>query len=559
MFIKSIKISGFKCFPEKEEVIEFKLPMDDVEGSGLNTLVGKNNSGKSTVFEAIDFLRNGASKDLADLRNKNIDPEAEFFVELEFVGKIRDVITNFSEKKLDDYMENLSGKTDEQRILVRRSSKTYKIQQNKKEVEITPKKVCLWNFVTSQFENPSGLDADFKKLFELDFIWADTNPEDITKFGSTTICGKLLSKIVKAFKDKEEYKNFSNAHHTAFNDPTSGLKKELDNIEKRTKDVFKGQFGDADIKFHFDLVDIDSFFKNTKIKISDGKMETYLDENGSGMQRSVALALLQVYAEDLVKHPENDAAKKPFYLFIDEPEICLHPQAQKKLLFALKQIARRQQVFITTHSPYFIDPEFIENIYKFDKTQSGITVTTLDTNGDFGKKEKGVLDTNVKEIFFADKVLCVEGKVDVKRVLKFLEAEKIDVLSITVIKMHGKQEMKKYKKIFSAFVKDYQILLDLDAICAQKETGGLKCDLFSDETGIENKIVSLAKTKRSDLVSSVLNEEEKKLKEEILSELYLKNIFVLSEGEIEDYLDSFGAIVLPSERRDELVRIFSLF
>ena len=86
------------------------------------------------------------------------------------------------------------------------------------------------------------------------------------------------------------------------------------------------------------------------------------------MQRSVALALLQVYAESLVQNPENPDIQKPFYLFIDEPEICLHPQAQKKLLVALKGIAKQKQLFITSHSPYFIDPDLIGNIYRFQNT-----------------------------------------------------------------------------------------------------------------------------------------------------------------------------------------------
>jgi hypothetical protein len=38
-----------------------------------------------------------------------------------------------------------------------------------------------------------------------------------------------------------------------------------------------------------------------------------MEEKGSGMQRSVALALLQVYADELTKHPEEGGLKKPFF------------------------------------------------------------------------------------------------------------------------------------------------------------------------------------------------------------------------------------------------------
>lgn len=71
------------------------------------------------------------------------------------------------------------------------------------------------------------------------------------------------------------------------------------------------------------------------------------------MQRAVALSLLQVYA-DLTSNAANAPVSKPFYLFIDEPEICLHPTGQKKLLDALMVISKTKQVFVTTHSPFML-------------------------------------------------------------------------------------------------------------------------------------------------------------------------------------------------------------
>jgi len=98
MFIKRITIQNFKSF--QNESIDFFTPD---EGSGLNIFVGENNSGKSTVFEAVDFLRNGVKVSLEDLKNKYKKDE-EMFVEIEFSGNIKDVIENFSIKKLNDLM-----------------------------------------------------------------------------------------------------------------------------------------------------------------------------------------------------------------------------------------------------------------------------------------------------------------------------------------------------------------------------------------------------------------------------------------------------------------------
>ena len=55
MSIKKLSITGLRGFSEKTE-IEFALPDNKNAGSGLTVLVGPNNSGKSTIIEAIHLL-----------------------------------------------------------------------------------------------------------------------------------------------------------------------------------------------------------------------------------------------------------------------------------------------------------------------------------------------------------------------------------------------------------------------------------------------------------------------------------------------------------------------
>ena len=54
MFISQLNVTNFKIFKDKIS-LKFNVPNGRV-GSGLNIFVGENNTGKSTVFEAIDFL-----------------------------------------------------------------------------------------------------------------------------------------------------------------------------------------------------------------------------------------------------------------------------------------------------------------------------------------------------------------------------------------------------------------------------------------------------------------------------------------------------------------------
>lgn len=359
-----MQITNFRCFQSNTEPLNFMIPDGETLGSGLNILVGENNTGKSTVFEALDFIRNGPprGKSINDLRNRYASEEEAISVEVEFSGDVDSVIDNYAQKNKQAVLKKYVNNNI---IKIARSS------ENIKELR-------LWNSKEKEYKNEAGIDAPIKKLFELDFIWADTNPNDEAKFGATTICGKLLKEIASNFSATEEFKQFQEAYGKAFNSPESMLKKQLKQIEKRTKEIFESQFGHAEITFHFDELQIDNFFKNAKILVDDG-LETYLDEKGSGMQRSVALALLQVYAESLTNNKENKR-DKPFFLVIDEPETCLHPLAQLKLLEAMSEIAKTQQVFVATHSPYMFRNCLSLNIGLFLYKREGNSITFIDVN-----------------------------------------------------------------------------------------------------------------------------------------------------------------------------------
>lgn len=67
-------------------------------------------------------------------------------------------------------------------------------------------------------------------------------------------------------------------------------------------------------------------------------------------------------------------------MFIDEPEICLHPKGQTKLLEALLEISKTKQVFLTTHSPYFLVTPHLSNVGLFIFRKDGISNTVEDAS-----------------------------------------------------------------------------------------------------------------------------------------------------------------------------------
>lgn len=359
MFIKSICLSNFKGFIGDNHQVNFKIPDGRTAGSGLNIFIGENNSGKSSIFEAVNFLRNGIKEDdVHRIKSKLSDGTQpnEACVELAFCGNIQNAILWFAPENKQQTFNNAID--DEQRLKAKRDTASCK-------------KLYLWKNELQRYENSTGIDAPFKTLFETNFIWADTNPNDEATFGSTTLCGLLLKEIAQAHINSPAYQRFRESFNEVFNSPNSDLRQQIATIEQKVQRIFTEQFGQADIHFKFDELKIDSFFKNTSIFINDG-VDIPMSEKGNGMQRSVALALLQVYAEELA-HDEEQGQTKPFYLFIDEPEICLHPKGQTKLLEALLEISKTKQVFLTTHSPYFLVTPHLSNVGLFIFRKDGIS------------------------------------------------------------------------------------------------------------------------------------------------------------------------------------------
>jgi hypothetical protein len=313
----------------------------------------------------VDFLRNGIKGEIDRIRSKrenNTQPE-HACIELTFCGDIENSVNYFVQSNKQTAFINSITSNNELRA--RRST-------------VDCKQLDLWNENSQGYSNPSGIDAPFKKLFETNFIWADTNPSDEAAFGSTTLCGLLLKEIAQAHITTSEYRDFQDSFNSVFNNPNSELRQKIAVVEQKVQHIFTEQFGQAHIHFRFDELKIDSFFKSASIFIDDG-VDIPMSEKGNGMQRSVALALLQVYAEELA-HDEEQGQTKPFYLFIDEPEICLHPKGQTKLFEALLEISKTKQVFLTTHSPYFLVTPHLNNVGLFIFRKDGISNTVEDAS-----------------------------------------------------------------------------------------------------------------------------------------------------------------------------------
>ncbi|MBQ6191029.1 MAG: AAA family ATPase [Bacteroidaceae bacterium] len=107
----------------------------------------------------------------------------------------------------------------------------------------------------------------------------------------------------------------------------------------------------ANEKTHFQDV-VDELFRETGKTIKRDQNELYFDSYGESIsayklssgEKQMLIILLTVLVQN----------KKPFVLFMDEPEVSLHVEWQQRLLELLMDLNPNVQVILTTHSPAVI-------------------------------------------------------------------------------------------------------------------------------------------------------------------------------------------------------------
>lgn len=340
MHIKRVVLENVKSF--RDQAI-FEL------GPGVNYLVGDNNGGKSTVLEALLFLFDGPSKWSPSVFYSK-DAEGATRVMAEVAGGVEALVEQEKFAVLRPYVFEDEG---EKILRLERRSGERTVEQKSKAKTLNVKTLTFWQPETGQFENPLGIDALAKAIFDFEAIWADAQPGDHIDFANTKTLGRLLESAFHRFATTERWERLVDAHKSAFApDDESSFLVETDRLAGEIKTLVEEQYGPAAMRFEFGLPDASVFMKQGTLHVDDGAGETPIEGKGSGMQRAIALGIIQLYAKTGAS--QNAENLTPLILMLDEPETWLHPTAQLRLGEALSVIGQTEQVFIVTHSPYLI-------------------------------------------------------------------------------------------------------------------------------------------------------------------------------------------------------------
>ena len=194
----------------------------------------------------------------------------------------------------------------------------------------------------------------------------------------------------------------------------------LESIDRDASNVLAQFFPGMEIQLDLQVVDVADLFKAGDIHIADkttGDRRRF-DQMGSGTQRAVQIALIRYLAEIRSGSGGRPSCRM---LLIDEPELYLHPQGVRRLRQALASLSMSGfQVIFSTHSPIMLSRENAADAIIVGKDgATGVSAKiplrqAVEKAVDNAQSQSRTLFElgNLAEIYFADRVVLCEGKTD---------------------------------------------------------------------------------------------------------------------------------------------------
>lgn len=235
-------------------------------------------------------------------------------------------------------------------------------------------------------------------------------------------------------------------------------------LEKAIKENALKQLGfnpetEADkLDLYFNPLSSLEFYKSLEIFVKEHDYNINATELGAGFQNAIVLAILKAF---------EDRKKQGALFLIEEPEMYLHPQMQRSLYKTIRQIGESNQVIYITHSPHFVTiPEFNE-IVLVSKNGDGthIRKSTLKADKDLKNKFRKELDPERNEMFFAKKLLIVEGDTEKMAFPEFAKRMELDFDSVgsTIIEVGGKRNLIDFVELALSFGIPIGLVYDTDS------------------------------------------------------------------------------------------------
>ena len=452
MYLSKIQIRNFRLF----ENLDLKL------NRGLNVLVGENDSGKTTLIDAIRYALGTNSNDRAYITEQDFFNDAdELTIQLKF-SDVDKVAYRFVEYLSHEEYGKVSGKKKRRSVLyVQFSAKNTGTERR--------------GYPYIKTEVCSGVDGNGRAIeSEIRDYLAATYLKPLRDAPAEFSTGRAsrLSQILSSSKDIQAGIDSILSVVAKANDELVGggtvLKAAADSIEKKYLHELIFESDKSEIGAHIDiagvkeekLVEYPSHVKKRYLREILERLSLALTDDrhthGLGYHN-----LLFMAAELLLL--EQEAEKEFPLLLIEEPEAHLHPQLQMKLLqFINERVASENlpdgiQCILSTHSPNIsskADPSEIIMLANGNAWSLRAGETELDT--DDYKFLRKFLDATKANVFFAKALLFVEGdgeNILLPTIAKLL-GRPLENYGVSIVKYDNSGSWKRFVKLFLRKDKD---------------------------------------------------------------------------------------------------------
>ena len=297
---------------------------------------------------------------------------------------------------------------------------------------------------------------DPKTIGECYFIPAIKDPtEDLQTAKANSPVNQMIRSILHDIETEDTKENFREIQEQ--------VKKERQNNMDILKEKFNKELELFSTSVDIRLLDVEistAFPLNIDILYNDG-VPTPLDNKGTGLQRYVLFKFLKI------KNELNLGQDTSYILLFEEPEAHLHPQFQREIARILKSLSEHinYQTFITSHSPQFIDLLNLDYVFIFNKEKECTKSNKCELHlADIREEIKTLLlfDPNVKEIFFSEKIVLLEGPSEETISNILIQEGKLNVSNVSIINAKSKFNIPRFLKVFNSLRIPYTVLIDED-------------------------------------------------------------------------------------------------
>lgn len=447
----------------------------ELDFSLMTVLVGSNGVGKSTVLSAIDFLLGDRWPSLAQLDIPNdftaLDNTRPLGIQAWF-----DPFLNFEDAM--GTRHNIAAIEFACQPYLRRTGD--KVPGDLREIcrPLDPRgnevMICTRRPQKGQrptFQPLTSLSSALREQARVLSIPETRHVSNQLPGRRGSILARLLSEARTSFLRNEEGERtaFATQYANAVDSLRTERVKEIEaSIEETARRMlgFKGAASASQLEILFGFADPGSPHSALRLLCRQGDLLLPAEALGLGEQSAIVVGLFEAFRE------RGTALNT---ITIEEPEMYLHPQAQRYFKQLLTDIVDRQhaQILLSTHSTIFADMGRFREVRLMRRMDTGRSeACRIDNVQDQAfldeqlarEKLTQYLDAQTGELLFATGVLLVEGHGDrlaVKEVAEKLNVD-LDAEGLSVVDCGGKNAIPFFARICRALRIPFVVLHDLD-------------------------------------------------------------------------------------------------